>query len=109
MMNRTEIQERLGELGKTLVLEMKPEGYWEGRLSSSALGVAVAVAALWFDDPENHSAEIDKDIDGERQPIPHAALSVVYGRLECRQGKLHNQRRPHTVLAERPQKNIRVP
>lgn len=69
MMNRTEIQERLNELGKTLVLEMKSEGYWEGRLSSSALGVAVAVAALWFDDPENHSAEIDKGLNWLRTNI----------------------------------------
>jgi hypothetical protein len=43
---KKELEKRLNELGKNLVSELKPEGYWEGRLSSSALGVAVAVAAF---------------------------------------------------------------
>ena len=63
MIQTTELQERLNELGKNLVLQLKSEGYWEGRLSSSALGAAVAVAALWFDNPEIHSNEIDKGLN----------------------------------------------
>ena len=62
-MNRTEIQKRLNELGKNLILELKPEGYWEGRLSSSALAVAVAVAALYFDNPKVHAKEIDRGLN----------------------------------------------
>jgi squalene-hopene/tetraprenyl-beta-curcumene cyclase len=62
-MNRTETQKRLNELGKNLILELKPEGYWEGRLSSSALAVAVAVAALYFDNPKVHAKEIDRGLN----------------------------------------------
>lgn len=63
MVETKELEKRLNELGKNLVLELKPEGYWEGRLSSSALGVAVAVAALYFDNPKKHVTEIDKGLN----------------------------------------------
>lgn len=46
------------ETGQKLVDEAGPGGFWTGRLSSSALGVAVALAALWFDDREKHSPRI---------------------------------------------------
>lgn len=62
-MKKNELQQRLNELGKNLVSELKPEGYWEGRLSSSALGVAVAVAALYFDNSQNHKPEIEKGLN----------------------------------------------
>jgi len=52
-----------------LASELKSEGYWEGRLSSSALGVAVAVAALHFDDQQKNSDEIKKGIKWLRQNI----------------------------------------
>ncbi|MCA1758797.1 MAG: squalene--hopene cyclase, partial [Bacteroidales bacterium] len=58
-MQKKELEKRLNELGKNLVSELKPEGYWEGRLSSSALGVAVAIAALYFDNTKAHAKEID--------------------------------------------------
>ncbi len=45
-----------------LASKLNPEGYWEGRLSSSALGVAVAVAALHFDDPQKNSDAILRGI-----------------------------------------------
>jgi len=63
MMQKKELEQRICELGKNLVLELKPEGYWEGRLSSGALGVAVAVAALFFDDPTKHAKEIEKGLN----------------------------------------------
>jgi squalene-hopene/tetraprenyl-beta-curcumene cyclase len=63
MMQKKELEQRICELGKNLVLELKPEGYWEGRLSSSALGVAVAVAALYFDNSLKHSVEIEKGLN----------------------------------------------
>ncbi len=56
------LQEEINEVGRFVASELKPEGFWEGRLSSSALGVAVAVAALHFDDAKQHSTEIKKGI-----------------------------------------------
>ncbi len=61
-MNKEDIAARINEVGKLIASELRPEGYWEGRLSSSALGVAVAVAALHFDDAEQNAAEISKGI-----------------------------------------------
>lgn len=63
MTEKKELEKRLNELGKNLVSELNPEGYWEGRLSSSALGVAVAVAALYFDNPQKHTSEIDMGLN----------------------------------------------
>ncbi len=62
-MKKKELEKRLLELGKILVSELKPEGYWEGRLSSSALGVAVAVAALYFDNSKANTKEINRGLD----------------------------------------------
>ncbi|HKI88532.1 MAG TPA: prenyltransferase/squalene oxidase repeat-containing protein, partial [Draconibacterium sp.] len=61
-MNRKEIQNRLNEVAKFVVNERNQEGFWEGKLSSSALGIAVAVAALHFDDKQKNAAEIQKGI-----------------------------------------------
>lgn len=61
-MNKKEIQNRLSEVGRFVASELNPEGFWEGRLSSSALGVAVAMAALHFDDPQKNLVEIQKGI-----------------------------------------------
>ncbi len=61
-MNREDIAARLNVVGKLIASELRPEGYWEGWLSSSALGVAVAVAALHFDDAVQNATEIRKGI-----------------------------------------------
>ena len=42
------LEDRLSELTDNLVNEINPAGFWDGRLSSSALGAAVSVAALFF-------------------------------------------------------------
>jgi len=52
------LNSRFSELADLLVGQINPEGFWSGELSSSALGVAVAVAALHFDDPKKNSREI---------------------------------------------------
>jgi squalene-hopene/tetraprenyl-beta-curcumene cyclase len=62
-MYKEELEQRINELGRGLVSDLKPEGYWEGRLSSSALGVAVAVAALCFDDRMVHAREIERGLN----------------------------------------------
>ena len=69
MIHKGELEKRLNELGTNLVSELKPEGYWEGRLSSSALGVAVAVAALYFDNPKVHANEIERGLNWLRSSI----------------------------------------
>jgi hypothetical protein len=68
-MEKIEIQKRLNEVGKYVAGELNSEGFWEGRLSSSALGVAVALAALHFDDSVNNSQEIQKGIYWLQQNI----------------------------------------
>lgn len=45
-MNKQERGTRFEALSRMLLAERNPDGYWDGRLSSSALGVAVACAAL---------------------------------------------------------------
>ncbi|HDR50401.1 MAG TPA: squalene--hopene cyclase, partial [Mariniphaga anaerophila] len=63
MIQKNDLQKRLNELGRGLVSGLRPEGYWEGRLSSSALGVAVAVAALHFDNPQANRFEIGRGLN----------------------------------------------
>ena len=57
-MSTQKLQQRFEELSAILLKEMNPRGFWEGKLSSSALGVAVAVAALHFHDKVAHQKEI---------------------------------------------------
>ena len=68
-MNKEIILNSLNEVGKIVVKERNKEGFWTGRLSSSALGVAVAVAALHFDDARQNSLEIQKGIRWLQQNI----------------------------------------
>lgn len=51
-------QKKFDELTAFLLSKRNASGYWEGRLSSSALGVAVAVAALHFYDANGNASEI---------------------------------------------------
>ena len=62
-MQEQKIKARLSQLGREIAGDLKPEGYWTGRLSSSALGVAVAVTALHFNDPELHASEIKRGLE----------------------------------------------
>ena len=61
-MNREQLQQKSVRLTQLLLEEMKPEGFWTGELSSSALGVAVSVAALHFHDPESHNSAIQSGL-----------------------------------------------
>lgn len=51
-------QTQFSELTTLLLQKRNPAGYWEGRLSSSALGVAVAITALHFYDAPGNTSEI---------------------------------------------------
>lgn len=61
-MTEEELQNRFEELSEILIKEMNPEGFWTGELSSSALGVAVAIAALHFHDKKVHLHEIQQGL-----------------------------------------------
>ena len=57
-MKDEDIEERFNELAGILVQEINPDGFWTGKLSSSALGVSVAIAALHFYDKNRFRHEI---------------------------------------------------
>lgn len=61
-MNIESLKKRQNELVVSLLEKRNPDGFWEGRLSSSALGVAVAVTAFHFNDKTKHQESIKKGI-----------------------------------------------
>jgi len=52
------IQDQFNQLSNLLLKKRNEEGFWTGKLSSSALGVAVAITALHFYDRRENAAEI---------------------------------------------------
>ena len=58
----TKLEIRFKELSDILIKELNDDGFWSGHLSSSALGVAVAVAALHFHDPVENQSEIQNGL-----------------------------------------------
>jgi len=54
---------RFKELGEILVDELNEDGFWTGELSSSALGVAVSVAALHFHNSKENRKEIQRGLN----------------------------------------------
>jgi squalene cyclase len=61
--NPEHIQQQLSQLTSLLLQKRNGDGYWSGRLSSSALGVAVAITALHFYDATGNAAEISAGMD----------------------------------------------
>lgn len=57
-MNKENLELRFKELSDILVDELNENGFWTGKLSSSALGVAVSIAAFHFHNPEQNKKEI---------------------------------------------------
>jgi prenyltransferase beta subunit len=57
-MNKDELEVRFREVSQILLEELNEEGFWTGKLSSSALGVAVAIAALHFHQALENKKEI---------------------------------------------------
>ena len=57
-MSEEQLEIRFKELSEILLSEMNEDGFWTGHLSSSALGVAVAIAALHFYDSQANAPEI---------------------------------------------------
>ncbi|TFH14097.1 MAG: squalene--hopene cyclase [Lentisphaerales bacterium] len=58
----TELDTALTAARNALLVEMNDRGFWEGRMSSSALANAVAVFALAQADPSEHAALIKKGL-----------------------------------------------
>jgi hypothetical protein len=53
---------RRKELADLLLAKRNSDGFWEGRLSSSALGVAVAITAMHFDDAVRHKDSMERGV-----------------------------------------------
>lgn len=53
---------RLNILSQQLLEQRNEHGFWDGQLSSSALGVAVSIVAFHFYDPHKYEEEIDRAI-----------------------------------------------
>ncbi len=56
------LQTTIAALRERLLAARGPQGYWEGRLSSSALSTATAVFALAVADGEKHSSLTDRGL-----------------------------------------------
>lgn len=57
-MKKEKLEIRFKELSDILVDELNEGGFWTGKLSSSALAVAVSIAAFHFHNPEQNRREI---------------------------------------------------
>jgi squalene cyclase len=64
-----QLQHQFSELSNFLLQKRNIKGYWEGRLSSSALGVAVAITALHFYDENGNVSEILSGLNWLKQNI----------------------------------------
>lgn len=64
-----DIKNKFSELSGLLLQKRNAKGYWEGRLSSSALGVAVAVTALHFYDAQINRTEISSGLNWLRDNV----------------------------------------
>jgi squalene cyclase len=58
-----QLQQQFSQFSNLLLEKRNGDGYWSGRLSSSALGVAVAITALHFYDATGNAAEISAGMD----------------------------------------------
>ena len=59
----TKIQQQFSDLSNLLLQKRNADGFWEGRLSSSALGVAVAITALHFHATMGNAPEISSGLN----------------------------------------------
>jgi squalene-hopene/tetraprenyl-beta-curcumene cyclase len=62
-------QQQFNQLSTHLLQKRNTDGYWSGYLSSSALGVAVAVTALHFYDSKENAAEILSGLNWFRRNV----------------------------------------
>ncbi|MFA5330141.1 MAG: prenyltransferase/squalene oxidase repeat-containing protein [Prolixibacteraceae bacterium] len=61
--NQAQQKIQFEKLSDFLLQKRNPSGFWTGRLSSSALGVAVAIAALHFYDAKANATEISAGLN----------------------------------------------
>ncbi len=66
---KSHTQSQLSQLTLLLLQKRNEKGYWEGRLSSSALGVAVAITALHFYDAKGNANEISSGLKWLKQNV----------------------------------------
>jgi squalene-hopene/tetraprenyl-beta-curcumene cyclase len=65
----TSIQQQFSKLSVLLLHKRNGDGYWDGRLSSSALGVAVGITALHFFDKDENASAIASGLNWLNQNI----------------------------------------
>lgn len=65
----TSIQQQFSKLSALLLQKRNGNGYWDGRLSSSALGVAVGITALHFFDKDENASAIASGLNWLNQNI----------------------------------------
>jgi squalene-hopene/tetraprenyl-beta-curcumene cyclase len=108
-MTHQNLQQRFGELSAILLKEMNPMGFWEGELSSSALGVAVAVAALHFHDSAAHQNEVHHGLvwlqkhvnpDGSFGDTPESPGNVSTSLLVYAAANLYSSEDKNTALLQ---------
>lgn len=61
--NSEHISQQFNELSNLLLQKRNEKGFWSGCLSSSALGVAVAITALHFYDAKGNASEITSGVN----------------------------------------------
>lgn len=66
---RERIESAFGVVVGRLVREMKPEGFWEGELSSSALSTATAISALCVARKPGDRAIVERGVSWLRQTV----------------------------------------
>ncbi|WP_346859376.1 prenyltransferase/squalene oxidase repeat-containing protein [uncultured Draconibacterium sp.] len=116
---KKKLEIRFKELSKILLNELKDEGFWTGQLSSSALGVSVAVAALYFYDANENQAEVSKgftwlknniNADGSFGDTPESPGNIstsllVYAALNLYSDQDKSLKELQTNIADYLQKN----
>ena len=64
-----EIRQQFEKYSHLLLEKRNAQGFWEGRLSSSALGVAVAITALHFYDARENAPEISRGLQWLKENV----------------------------------------
>lgn len=109
-MNKDKLEIRFKDLSDILLGELNDEGFWSGKLSSSALGVAVAVAALHFHDATFHQQEIQRGLkwlllnqnfDGGFGDTPESPANISTSLLSYAALNLYAENNPEVKSTQR--------
>jgi squalene-hopene/tetraprenyl-beta-curcumene cyclase len=106
----TTIQQQFSELSALLLQKRNADGYWDGRLSSSALGVAVSMTALHFFDKDENASSIASglnwlsqniNVDGGFGDSPSSQSNVSTSLLCYAAAKVTSAEHPNETLLQK--------